>query len=148
VTGTSRTDKTDLVRWLGADHVIDYTSTDYTTSGVRYDWILDVDSHQPMGRARRALRRGGVYVTLGGPASRIFPAMLAGPVVSAVTGHRMGLMLWWKPFDRTDLATLEQHVLTGTVRPVIDREFSLDDAAHALAHVADGNARGKVLIRP
>jgi NADPH:quinone reductase-like Zn-dependent oxidoreductase len=148
VTGTSRTDKMDLVRSLGADHVIDYTATDDTTRRARYDWILDVDSHLTLGRARRRLRPGGTYVTLGGPASRIFPAMLAGPVISKATGHPMGLMLWWKPFDRNDLATLERHVAAGTVRPVIDREFPLDQAAAALAHVADGNARGKVLIRP
>src|SRR6476646_114272 len=63
VTGVCSTDKVDLVRSIGADHVIDYTKVDYTSTGEQYDWIVDTDSHHPILRARRALRPGGAYVT-------------------------------------------------------------------------------------
>jgi NADPH:quinone reductase-like Zn-dependent oxidoreductase len=148
VTGTCRTAKMEYVRSLGADHVIDYTSTDYTTTGEQYDWILDVDAHHSMFDARRALKRGGVYLTLGGSGLRIVVAMLAGPAFRLVTGRRMGLMFWWKPFHPADVATLLQLVEAGTLQPSIDRAYSLDEAADALRWVDDGRARGKVLIVP
>ena len=66
-----QTAKLDFVRSLGADHVIDYTRVDYTKTGERYDWIVDVDSHHRILRLRRALRPGGVYVTLGGKDRRL-----------------------------------------------------------------------------
>jgi NADPH:quinone reductase-like Zn-dependent oxidoreductase len=148
VTGTCRTAKMDYVRSLGADHVIDYTASDYTASGERYDWILDVDAHHSMLDARRALKRGGVYLTLGGSGLRIIAAMLAGPAFRVATGRRMGLMFWWKPFNPADVATVLRLVENGTVRPSIDRTFTLDQAADALRWVDDGRAKGKVLILP
>ncbi len=148
VTGTCRTAKMDYVRSLGADHVLDYTATDYTRTGERYDWILDVDAHHSMLEARRALKRGGVYLTLGGSGVRIIVAMLGGPAFRLATGRRMGLMFWWKPFHPADVAMILQLVETGTVRPSIDRTYSLDEAADALRWVDDGQARGKVLVVP
>ena len=68
VTGTCRTEKLDFVRSIGADHTIDYTTTDYTRWRERYDWIVDVDSHHSVLAARRALKPGGVYVSCGGSA--------------------------------------------------------------------------------
>ena len=66
VTGVCSTQKVDFVRSLGADHVIDYKTVDYTKTGERYDWILDTDSHNSLRSVRRALRPNGVYVSLGG----------------------------------------------------------------------------------
>jgi NADPH:quinone reductase-like Zn-dependent oxidoreductase len=148
VTGTCRTSKMEFVRSVGVDHVLDYTATDYTTTGERYDWILDVDSHHSLFRARRALRPGGVYVTLGGSGWRIIQALVVGPVLSKAIGRSMGLMLHWKPFDRDDLATVERLVAGGKVRPPIDREFTLDQIGEALRYVHDGRPLGRVLIRP
>ena len=65
VTGVDSGAKLDFMRSLGADHVIDYTKTDYTRTGERYDWVLDVDAHHSIFRWRRALRPKGVYLTLG-----------------------------------------------------------------------------------
>ena len=79
VTGVARTEKLDFVRSVGADHVIDYTTTDFTATGERYDWILDTDSHQSILKVRRALKDGGVYVTLGGTAWPILGALIVGP---------------------------------------------------------------------
>ena len=148
VTGVCSAEKMELVRSLGADHVLDYRTVDYTTSGRRYDWILDVDSHHSILAARRALRKGGVYVTLGGPGRRLLGAMIVGPLLRLATGRRMGLMLWWKPFHRPDVETLTGMIEAGSLTPVIDRRYALADVAEALRYVDDGHARGKVLVVP
>jgi NADPH:quinone reductase-like Zn-dependent oxidoreductase len=147
VTGTCRTEKVEFVRSTGADHVLDYTSTDYTTTGKQYDWILDTDSHQPLRAARRALRPGGAYVTLGGSGARIFSALLLGRFV-ARAGQYMGLLIWWRPFQGApeDVARLLELVESGKVRPFISRRYPLDQAADALRWVDEGRSRGKVLI--
>ena len=146
VTGTSRTEKLDFVRSLGADHAIDYTTTDYTRGTERYDWIVDVDSHKSVLSARRALKRGGVYVTCGGPATRMLGAVVLGTIVGRATGRSMGLLLWWKPFNPDDVARVNQLVADGAVRPAVDSRYPLEDVAAALRQVNDGRARGKVLV--
>jgi NADPH:quinone reductase-like Zn-dependent oxidoreductase len=146
VTGVCSTGKIDLVRSLGADHVIDYTKVDYTRTGERYDWIVDTDSHHSIFRIRGALRPKGVYVTLGGTAVPIFAALLLGPVISMATDKWMGLLIWWKPFNPDDVATLKDLIAAGKVRPVIDRRFPLSDVVDALRWVDEGRARGKVVI--
>ena len=146
VTGVCSPAKMDFVRSLGADHVIDYTTTDYTRTGERYDWIIDTDSHHPILRIRRALRPGGVYVTLGGEGRPIISAMTLGPVISLATGKRMGLMLWWKPFAADDLKAVTDMIAAGTVRPAIDRRFPLDEVVDALRYVDEGSNRGKVVL--
>ena len=108
VTAVASTAKLDFVRDLGADNVIDYTTTDYTTSGRRYDWIVAPDTHHSMAAIRRVLRRGGTYVTLGGWDRDIVSAITLGPVFTLATGRSMGLMLWWRPFHADDVATLAE----------------------------------------
>jgi len=148
VTGVCSTAKMDLVRSLGADHVIDYSQVDYTRAGEQYDWILDTDGHHgPLG-VIRALRPNGVYVTLGGTFARLLQAMVAGPVIARATGKRTGLLLWWKPFHAEDVATLCRLVADGTVSPVIDRRYPLAEVVDALRHVDEGRARGKVIVTP
>ncbi len=146
VTGVCSTSKMDMVRAIGADHVIDYTKVDYTTTGERYDWIVDTDSHQPIRRARRALRRNGVYVTLGGTSIPILQAMLLGPLLSVRSDRYSGIMLWWKPFHPADVTKLKELVADGKIRPVIDRTYPLDEVVEALRHVNDNRAKGKVVI--
>jgi NADPH:quinone reductase-like Zn-dependent oxidoreductase len=146
VTGVCSTDKVDLVRSLGADHVIDYTNVDYTTTGERYDWILDTDSHHSIFRVRNSLRPRGVYVTLGGEAGRLFQGLLLGPLLSMLSDQWTGLMLWWKPFHSADVATLKELMAAGKLAPVIDRRYPLSGVVEALRHVDEGRARGKVVI--
>jgi len=146
VTGVCSTSKVDLVRSLGADHVLDYTKVDYTASGERYDWIVDTDSHHSILRVRRALRPNGVYVTLGGTGWPILGAMVLGPLVSLASDKWTGLLLWWKPFKAEDLATVTDLIAAGKVKPMIDRRFALGEIVEALRWVDDGHARGKVII--
>ena len=146
VTGVCRTEKIEFVRSLGADHVIDYTQTDFSATSERYDWILDAESHQSILRSRRALRPGGRYVTLGGGAPDLLEGVLVGPLLALFGRRRAGLMLWWKPFNATDVATLTSLVLSGHLRPAIDRRYPLSETADALRWVDEGRAKGKVVI--
>lgn len=146
VTGVCSTDKIDFVRSLGADHVIDYKKVDYTSTGERYDWIVDTDSHHSILRVRRALRPRGVYVTLGGTSLPILSALILGPLISLASDKWTGLLIWWKPFHAPDVATLKELIATGKVTPVIDRRFPLDDVVDALRYVDEGRPKGKVVI--
>ena len=146
VTGVASAAKLDFVRSVGADHVVDYRKVDYTKTGTRYDWILDTDSHHSIRAVRRALRPNGNYVTLGGTTWPLIQGMVVGPLMSLFSDRWSGLMLWWKPFDRDDLATVTDLIAAGKVRPVIDRRFPLSEIVEALRWVNDGHAKGKVVI--
>ncbi len=146
VTGVCSTAKMDMVRGFGADEVIDYTRKDYTRSGQRYDWIVDLAGNRSILECRRALKPRGVYVMVGGPASRILGALLIGPLISLAGSRKMGLMLWWKVFKKEDVVLLKELIEAGQVRPVIDRRYRLADVPEALRYLQEGHARGKVVI--
>ena len=146
VTGVCRTEKMEMVRALGADHVIDYTKVDYTRTGERYDWIVDTDSHHPILGVRRALRPNGVYITLGGDSAAILGGLIVGPLVSLFSDKWTGLMLWWKPFNRPDVETVKELIAAGKLKPVIDRVMPLSDIVEALRSVEDGLVAGKIVI--
>jgi NADPH:quinone reductase-like Zn-dependent oxidoreductase len=148
VTGVASPEKLEFVRSLGADHVIDYRTTDYTKAGKRYDWIVDTDSHHSLFAVRRALVPGGVYVTLGGTSWPILVSLLVAPFLSRAAGKRMGLLLWWKPFNPPDVGRVTGLIAAGRVRPAIDRRYPLDQVVDALRWVDEGHARGKVLVVP
>ena len=146
VTGVCSTAKMDFVRSLGADHVIDYTSQDYTRLGPRYDWILDVSARRSLLAPRRALRPGGRYVMAGGTTGAIFEALLLGPPLSLAGSRKLGLLLWWKPFNEADVATLSGLLVSGAIAPVVDRRYPLDGVPEALRDLAAGRPAGKLVI--
>ena len=146
VTGVCSTAKMDLVRGLGADDVIDYTREDYTRSGKRYDWILDVAGNRSILECRRALKPRGVYVMVGGPTSRIILGLVLGPLISMAGSRKMGLMLDWKPFRQEDVAFLKELIETRKLVPVIDRTFPLTRVPEALRYLKAGRGRGKLVI--
>jgi NADPH:quinone reductase-like Zn-dependent oxidoreductase len=146
VTGVARGDKLDLVRSLGADHVIDYRTTDYTKAGHRYDWIVSVDAHHPIRAVRRALKPNGVYLTMGGTTGTILAALGGSLVMSRFGSKWSGLMLWWKPMHEPDVDRLKEMIAAGSLKPVIDRRYPLEQVVDALSWVEDGHARGKVVI--
>lgn len=148
VTATCSAAKMGFVEALGADRVLDYRLTDYTAMGERFDWILDVDGHHPVTRARRALRAGGTYVTLGGATSRIFGSLAIGPLIGRATGKRLSLMTWWRPFAADDVTVLLEMLEAGTLTAPIDRRYPLDEVVSALRYVDEGRAMGKVLVIP
>ena len=93
VTGVCSTRNLDMVRSIGADHVIDYTQEDFTKNGQRYDLILDTAGYRSISDYKRALSAKGVYVRVGGPAAQYFQAMLPGPWISMTGSRKMGNFL-------------------------------------------------------
>jgi NADPH:quinone reductase-like Zn-dependent oxidoreductase len=148
VTGVCRADKVDFVQSLGADHVISYTTTDYTRTGARYDWILAVDAHHSLLASRRALSRHGVFVAEGGSGGWMLSSAVLTPAVTLATDQWAGMMLWWKAFHPPDVERLKELIAGGHLRPVVDRVYPLDEVVAALRHVDDGHARGKVVVTP
>lgn len=147
VTGVCNTGTLDLVRSLGADHVIDYTTTDSTRTNKRYDVILDNVESLPLAAVRRALTPTGVLIPNCGRGGRRLgpiPRIIKARVLSGFTRQRL------KPFTsigrRQDLLTLADLLTTGQVTPVIDRTYSLAEAAEALRYVGAGHTRGKVVV--
>ncbi|WP_171619197.1 MULTISPECIES: NAD(P)-dependent alcohol dehydrogenase [unclassified Arthrobacter] len=147
VTGVCSTRNVDLVRSLGADHVIDYTRTDFTRTGKRYDVILDNVEAQPLAAVRQALTPTGTLIPNSGRGGRWFGPLgriVKARVLSGFTRQQL------KPFmsvgKRQDLLTLAELLTAGQVRSVIDRTYPLDEAADALRYVGAGHTRGKVVI--
>jgi NADPH:quinone reductase-like Zn-dependent oxidoreductase len=148
VTAVASGEKEEFVRSLGADDFIDYRSTDYTRTGKRFDWIVDVDAHHPVLRWRSSLNPKGVYAALGGSGAWILMALLQGAATRLATDKTMGLMLNWKPFYPADVEALEILIAEGKLRPAIDRRFPLEEAVDALRYLDEGKPRGKVLVLP
>jgi NADPH:quinone reductase-like Zn-dependent oxidoreductase len=145
VTGVCSAGKIDLVRSIGADHVIDYTREDVTRRAQRYDWVVDVVGNRSILEWRRVLKPGGVYATAGGPTARIFEALLLGPLMRLSGNRKMGL-LWWKPFKQEDVATLRALIETGRIKPAIDRTFPLREVPQALRYLQEKRAAGKIVV--
>ena len=133
----------ELMRSLGAERVIDYTREDFAADGQRYDLILAVNGSRPLGDYRRALNPRGVLVTVGGELSQVFKTMLFGPLLSL--GGRKARLLAAKP-NVPDLEFIAGLVAQGRIRPVIDRRYPLEQTAEAVAYLARGHARGKVIV--
>jgi len=148
VTGACRTGKTDLVRALGADHVLDYTREDITAGRHRYDVIIDIGGNRPLAHLRRALTPKGTLVITGGEngdallggIGRNLRAQLLSPFVS------QKLTAFIARQRRADLVTVRDMADSGAVTPAIDRSYPLSQAAAAVRYLADGHARGKVVI--
>jgi NADPH:quinone reductase-like Zn-dependent oxidoreductase len=144
VTGVDTTAKLDLLRSIGADHVVDYTKENYAKTG-HYDWILDVAPHRSIFESRRALTPEGVYVMIPASVTQLFQVAVVGPLISMAGSQKMG-MLRWKPFDLEDVAALSELLEAGSVTPVIDRTFPLSEVPEALRYQAEGHPQGKVVI--
>ena len=144
VTGVCSTSKMDLVRSIGADHVIDYSQEDFTKSGQRYDLILTVGGYRPLLDYRRVLSPEGIYVCLGGSLAQYMQAAFLGPLVSMIGSKKMGSALG-APTQK-DLAFLLELLDTGKVVPVIDRCYPLSELPEALRYYGEGQVQGKVVI--
>lgn len=145
VTGVDRAEKLDLLRSLGADHVLDYARVDFCSNGQQYDAILDVAAHRSVAEYRRALRSGGVCVLVGGSVARILQAGLFGSWGSK-SGKKVGLLTSWTPNRPSDMALLLARIETGDISPVIESVYTLDRLADALRRLATGRVAGKLVI--
>jgi NADPH:quinone reductase-like Zn-dependent oxidoreductase len=149
VTGVCSGSKADLVRSLGADDVIDYTREDLTDGSRRWDVIVDTAGRRPLRRLRRALAPKGTLAIVGGDGGGnwtggFFRQILRAPVLSLFTGKKMRPVISTE--TREDLVTLRDLIEAGSVTPVVGRTFALSEAADAVRYLAEGHARGKIVI--
>ena len=143
VTGVDSTRKLDIMRSIGADHVIDYTQEDFTKKGECYDWIIDFAAHHSIFDYYRSLSPKGIYVMVGGATARILQAMLLGPLISMATRKKM-TVLAHKP--NKDLAFMEELFESGKVKPAVDKRYPISEVPEALRYFGEGLHRGKIVI--
>jgi NADPH:quinone reductase-like Zn-dependent oxidoreductase len=147
VTGVCSTRNVELVRSIGADHVVDYTREDFTKSGRRYDLVFDTIGNHSFLECRRALEPRGVYVIVGGPSGRwIAPLDSAARALLVSRFVSQKAVMFLAELNEQDLVTLGDLMRSGKVKPVVDRRYPLSDAAAAVGYLERGHARGKVVI--
>jgi NADPH:quinone reductase-like Zn-dependent oxidoreductase len=147
VTGVCSTNSVDLVRSIGADHVIDYTQQDFTRTGRRYDLILEMAGNRSLADLRRALTPKGTLVLVGGSGGRWFMGTgrtLRAVLVSPFVGQRLRSFLS-KPRG-ADLVVLQELLEAGKLTPVIDRTFPLSETPEAIRYVGERSTQGKTVI--
>jgi NADPH:quinone reductase-like Zn-dependent oxidoreductase len=147
VTGVCSTRNVELVRSLGADHIIDYTREDITAGGRRFDVIIDIAGNRPLSQLRRALDPGGTLVIVGGSGGRwtmgfgrTVRAMLLSPFV------RQRLRSLISSPNHDDLVELSELIDAGRVTPAVGATFALGDAAEAIGRVGAGQGSGKTVV--
>jgi NADPH:quinone reductase-like Zn-dependent oxidoreductase len=148
VTGVSSTGKVDLVRSLGADHVVDYTREDFAAGPQRFDLILDIGGNTSVTRLRRALTPEGTLVIVGGETGGRWLGGLQRQMQALVTSPfvRQRLRVFVARERYEELEALAELIEAGKVTPSIDRTFPLSDVADAIRYLEQGHARGKVVI--
>jgi NADPH:quinone reductase-like Zn-dependent oxidoreductase len=140
VTGVCSASKMDLVRSIGADHVIDYAQEDITKNKQPYDLIFDVAAYRSISKYKRILSPGGIYVLAGGSMPRIFQLM-----VKSMTGAK-NMKLIVASASQKDLLFIIELMNAGKVKSIIDKRYPLSETAEALRYLEGGHARGKVVI--
>ena len=148
VTAVCSTRNIEMVRSIGADEVIDYTQSDFTTSNQRYDLILECVGNHSFSECRRVLTTAGRFVMIGAPHEMsvigLLALMIKPPLLSLFVSQKAVMFI--AKSSQEDLTLLGELISTGKLKPVIDRSYSLSDAREALRHVEGGHARGKVII--
>jgi NADPH:quinone reductase-like Zn-dependent oxidoreductase len=143
VTGVDSREKLDMLRSIGADHVLDYRQEDFTDTGQQYDLILDVVAHRSMFDYMRALRPGGIYVMIGGSVARIFQLIFLRPLIAGTTGKKMEILVH---HANKDLDFLKELLVAGKIAPVIDRRYPLSEVPEAFQYFGEGLVKGKIII--
>lgn len=146
VTGVCSTRNLDMVRSIGADHVVDYTKRDFTRTGQKYDLIYDAVGNRSVFALRRALKPDGKAVVAGFTTlPLLFSTIILGGIVSKMGSKHIGLM----PIARTnkaDLLVVKELLESGKLTPVIEKTYPLSETAEAIRHLETGHARGKLVI--
>lgn len=144
VTGVDNAEKLELMRSLGADHVIDYTKEDFTKNGKQYDLILDLVAHRSVFDYQRALSLNGTYFMVGGSVVTMFQMLLLSPLIRRITSKTINLLV--VRTDAKDLVYITELIESGKVKLVVDKRYPLSESAEALRYLGEGHAKGKVVI--
>jgi len=143
VTAVDHTDKLEFMRSLGADHVVDYTSENFTHSGRQYDFILDVTAKHSITSYKRVLTSRGRYSMVGGSVSSILQAAFLGWMISEKNGRKLGILVHQ---PNKDLGMLAELVVAGKLKPIINHIYPLSKVPEAMKLIGEGKAIGKVII--
>jgi NADPH:quinone reductase-like Zn-dependent oxidoreductase len=146
VTGVDSARKLEMLRSIGADHVIDYKQEDFAKSGQQYDMIIDTVARRSMFTYRRTLKPDGVFIMLGGSRSSMLQAFLLAPLISRIGDKWLGINWFSKPYNNEDMDYLAELYETGKVVPVIDRQIPLSEVPEALRYLEEGLILGKVVV--
>lgn len=146
VTGICSGGNAEMVRSIGADHVIDYTKENFWESGTEYDLIIDNAAFYPLGKSLRALKANGIYVAVGGSSSTlsILKSLIVNPLIAMAKRRKVVSLL--ANLNQKDLVYLNELLEAGKVVPVIGKTFSLAETPQAIKYVEEGHTRGKVVI--
>ncbi len=148
VTGVCSTTKVELVRSIGAGHVIDYTRADFADGKQRYDMILDIGGNPSLSRLRQALTPKGTLVIAGGETGGRWlggsDRQLRALLLSRFVGQQLTTFICRE--NHEDLLVLKELIEAGRITPVIDRSYPLSEAPKAIRYLEEGRARGKVVI--
>jgi NADPH:quinone reductase-like Zn-dependent oxidoreductase len=143
ITAVCGTDNVDLMKSLGADNVIDYTTDDFTKNNESYDVILAINGNRPLGSYMKQLSSKGKCIVVGGALSQIFKTLFFGWLFSFGSKKISALA---EKLNQSDLELLVKLAADGTLRPIIDKKYTLSQTADALRYVYNGHVRGKVVI--
>jgi len=143
VTVVDKPGKLDMLRAMGADHVVDYLTEDFTKSGKCYDLILDVKTNRSPFAYARALNPNGTYVTVGGNTSRLLQALVLGPLMSRLC-HKHVRIVTLKA--NKDLGYMNELFEAGKLVPVIDGPYKLADLPEAFRLFGTGDHKGKIIV--
>jgi len=144
VTAVCSTSKVEMLRSLGADDVIDYTRSDFSQNGQRYDLILAANGNRSLADYKRALAPQGIYVMVGGSMSQMISALLLGPLYSRNGGQKFTALS--AKSSAKDLAFLKELLEAGKIKPVLDKRFPLSQAQEAFHYLEEGHAKGKIIV--
>ena len=144
ITAVDSGTKFESMRSLGAHHLIDYTKNDFTKNGIQYDLILDVVGHHSFSDFKRALKPGGMYRMIGGHTALILQAIFWGPLVSAFTSKKMGILAHE---TNKDLAVLAKMVQDDKLNVLIDKTFNLEQTPEAFSYFGKNRFKGKIVVK-
>lgn len=144
VTGVDNTEKLDLMKSLGADHVIDYTREDFTKNGRQYDLILDLIAYRSVFAYQRALKPNGNYFVAGGSVFTMFQILLLGPWIRRTTSKNIRVLM--VQTDSKELVYITELIEARKLVTVIDKRYSFSETPEALRYLGEGHAKGKVVI--
>jgi NADPH:quinone reductase-like Zn-dependent oxidoreductase len=145
VTAVTSTENLDLVRKIGADHVIDYTKEDFTRNGQRYDLICDIAATHSISQIRRSLNSGGKFVLVG-VHGRLFSRLIYYLLLGRFSRGKKFTFFVAK-LNQKDFNFLKELIEAGKLKPVIDKSYPLSETGEAMKHLGEGQARGKLAIR-
>jgi NADPH:quinone reductase-like Zn-dependent oxidoreductase len=150
VTGVTSTKNVEMVRSLGADHVVDYTKDDFTRSGKQYDLIFDIAGNRSWKEYQRVMKASSQFVLVGAPKGK---NKILGPLARVATlklaslGSSQKVIFFIADFKRQDFDTLREMIENGKIKPVVEKVYPLAQVVEAMKHLGTGHARGKIVLK-